>query len=135
MKWVSDRAICPATRMANLVPVIMPSEKTLPARLNMDIISRLQQVTAPEVFTSRAVYDGRKNLFAGRELPFGGASSREVGSSALTFHSLITCCRQFDVTLSNSTASDSGKGPKVYKTRLTKVAEINPEWAFYNSLK
>jgi eukaryotic translation initiation factor 2C len=68
----------------------MPSEKTLPARLNMDIISRLQQVTAPEIFSSRAVYDGRKNLFAGRELPFGGASSREVGTFYMVLCNLVT---------------------------------------------
>jgi hypothetical protein len=39
----------------------------------------------------------------------------------------ITFFRKFDVTLSDSSASDAGKGPKVYKTKLTKVAEINPE--------
>jgi eukaryotic translation initiation factor 2C len=45
----------------------------------MDLISRLQTVIAPQVFTPRAVYDGRKNLFAVRELPFPqGASSHEV---------------------------------------------------------
>ncbi|KAF9009003.1 argonaute-like protein [Cyathus striatus] len=89
--------------------VISPSEKTLPARLNMTLITALQTKTAPEIFTPRAVYDGRKNLFAIRELPFGGAESKE-----------------FDVAYSES-AVESSKGPKVYKIRLTKVAEINPE--------
>lgn len=58
--------------------IIRPDEKTLPARLNMEIIDRLQTKIAPQVFTPRAVYDGRKNLFAARELPFGEARSQEV---------------------------------------------------------
>ena len=44
----------------------------------MEIIDRLQTRVAPQVFTPRAVYDGRKNLFAARELPFGEARSQEV---------------------------------------------------------
>ena len=54
--------------------VISPSEKTLPARLNMEIITRLQNDIAPDVFTPRAAYDGRKNLYAARELPFPSGS-------------------------------------------------------------
>ncbi|KAJ7135279.1 argonaute-like protein, partial [Mycena crocata] len=59
-------------------------------------------------FTPRCVYDGRKNIFSIRKLPFDTGSSQE-----------------FDVTLADSTTS--GKGPKVYKIKLTHVAEINPE--------
>jgi eukaryotic translation initiation factor 2C len=59
--------------------VISPSEKALPARLNMDLIKHMQEVVAPDIFTPPAVYDGRKNLFAPRLLPFaGGATSQEV---------------------------------------------------------
>lgn len=47
-----------------------PSEQTLPQRLTMEIIRHLQEVDAPQVFTPRAAYDGRKNLFSIRELPF-----------------------------------------------------------------
>ncbi|KAF8076456.1 argonaute-like protein [Lyophyllum atratum] len=90
--------------------VISPSEKTLPARLNMDLIRVLQTEVAPQVFTPRGVYDGRKNLFAARELPFDDANTKE-----------------FDVSLSSGRPETGGKGPKVYKIRLTKVAEINPE--------
>ncbi|KAG6917905.1 hypothetical protein DXG01_000514 [Tephrocybe rancida] len=91
--------------------VISPSEKTLPARLNMDLIKALQTEVAPRIFTPRGVYDGRKNLFCARELPFDGADSKE-----------------FDVSLSNGRADNgNGKGPKVYRIKLTKVAEINPE--------
>lgn len=50
--------------------VLTPSEQTLPIKANMDVIRQLQQVTAPQVFTPRCVYDGRKNLFSIRRLPF-----------------------------------------------------------------
>ncbi len=51
------------------IPVIYPIEIILPARVNMELMSQLQMVVAPELFTPRAVYDGRKNLFSLRELP------------------------------------------------------------------
>ncbi|KAJ7180167.1 argonaute-like protein [Mycena crocata] len=89
--------------------VISPSEKTLPARMTMDLIRRLQFDVAPQIFTPRCVYDGRKNIFSIRKLPF------DTGS------------QEFDVTLADSTSTTSGKGPKVYKIKLTHVAEINPE--------
>ena len=72
--------ICPFFRRLTCYSVILPSEKALPARLNMEIIARLQTVTAPQVFTPRAVYDGRKNMFAARELPFGPSKAQEVES-------------------------------------------------------
>ena len=58
--------------------VIDSGSKTFPARLNMEIIKRLQTVAAPDVFTPRAVYDGRKNMFAPRKLPLGPNDTREV---------------------------------------------------------
>ncbi|KAF8913963.1 argonaute-like protein [Gymnopilus junonius] len=90
--------------------VITPSEKTLPARLNMDIIKSLQTRIAPEIFTPRAVYDGRKNIFVARELPFGATGAHE-----------------FEVTLSDGRGDPSSRAPKIYKVRLAKVAQINPE--------
>ncbi|KAJ8481770.1 hypothetical protein ONZ51_g5795 [Trametes cubensis] len=94
--------------------VILPSEKALPARLNMEIIARLQTVTAPQVFTPRAVYDGRKNMFAARELPFGPSKAQE-----------------FEVTLvdppSPGELAQGGRPPKAYKVKLKHVATINPE--------
>lgn len=65
-------------QLLNFPIVIMPSEKILPARMNMELISRLQTDVAPGVFTPRAVYDGRKNMFTIRELPFGAEGSKEV---------------------------------------------------------
>jgi len=96
--------------------VISPSEKTLPARLNMDLIDHLQKIDALNVFTPPAAYDGRKNMFSPRELPLGPNGTQE-----------------FDVCLSDATTrgspgeNTSVRGPKVYKIRLTKVATINPE--------
>ena len=58
--------------------VITPAEKQLPIRLNMDIIEQLQLFTAPEIFTPRVVYDGRRNIFAVRQLPFGPSDSQVV---------------------------------------------------------
>jgi len=46
----------------------------------MDIIRVLQTQVAPTIFTPRAVYDGRKNMFAARELPFGDTGQQEVGT-------------------------------------------------------
>jgi len=46
----------------------------------MDIIKALQTQVAPTIFTPRAVYDGRKNMFAVRELPFGEKGYQEVRS-------------------------------------------------------
>ena len=60
-------------------PAISPAEKVLPARLNLEIIRRLQEAVAPAIFTPPAVYDGRKNMFAPRLLPFEeGRPSQEV---------------------------------------------------------
>jgi eukaryotic translation initiation factor 2C len=45
----------------------------------MDLIRRLQENVAPAIFSPPACYDGRKNLFAPRLLPFeNGALSQEV---------------------------------------------------------
>ncbi|KAI0375597.1 argonaute-like protein [Pilatotrama ljubarskyi] len=95
--------------------VISPSEKTLPARLNMEIIERLQTVIAPEVFTPRAVYDGRKNMFAARPLPFGTSGEFEV--------TLVDPPSPGDA----NRGAEPGRPPKAYKVKLTHVATINPE--------
>ncbi|KAH7105502.1 eukaryotic translation initiation factor 2C [Auriculariales sp. MPI-PUGE-AT-0066] len=81
------------------------ADKTYPARLNMEIVNKLQEQT-PQVFTPRVVYDGRKNIFSPQALNFGAAA-------------------EFQVSLGN--APPGGRPAKAYKVRLTKVAEINPE--------
>ncbi|KAF5344152.1 hypothetical protein D9758_008884 [Tetrapyrgos nigripes] len=91
--------------------IISPDEKVLPIRVNMDIIRALQHEVDPVTFTPPGVYDGRKNFFTARKLPFGEEGSKE-----------------FSLTLSKNGPQKSGsKGPKVYKVRLTHVATINPE--------
>ena len=57
------------------------TDKIFPLRFNMELIARLQSEIAPEIFTPRAVYDGRKNLFARRVLPLGPTDSKEVGGA------------------------------------------------------
>ncbi|KAJ6597530.1 argonaute-like protein [Mycena vulgaris] len=64
---------------------------------------------APNIFANnRAVFDGRKNIFAPGELNLGGDS------------------REFDVSLPSQQAN-SNRPPRIYKIRLTKVATINTE--------
>jgi len=46
----------------------------------MRIIKELQYTVAPEIFTPRAAYDGRKNLFSMRVYPFGDKDSQDVRS-------------------------------------------------------
>ncbi|GJE88331.1 protein argonaute [Phanerochaete sordida] len=52
----------------------MATEQTMPISRNMQIIRRLQEETAPEIFTPRCVYDGRKNLFSIHRLKFADDS-------------------------------------------------------------
>ncbi|KAI6105779.1 argonaute-like protein [Pisolithus sp. B1] len=96
--------------------VISPSEKTLPARLNMELVNHLMRVEAADVFTRPAVYDGRKNMFAPRELPLGPNGSQEFNVSLSD-----------DANRGSPGENTGGRGPRVYKIRLTKVATINPE--------
>jgi eukaryotic translation initiation factor 2C len=59
--------------------VIGGAENKNPARLNNEIMQSLQNHTAPGIFTPKVVYDGRKNAFAPRKLPFANnAEYQEV---------------------------------------------------------
>ncbi|KJA29601.1 hypothetical protein HYPSUDRAFT_31529 [Hypholoma sublateritium FD-334 SS-4] len=83
----------------------------LPARVNMQIFDALQTRVAPNIFTSLAVYDGRKNAFTLVKMPLGPTDSAK-----------------FDITLeAPGPASASARPPKVYSIKITKVAEINTE--------
>ncbi|EJF60851.1 Piwi-domain-containing protein [Dichomitus squalens LYAD-421 SS1] len=108
----------PGTNIYHYDEIISPTGKTLPIRLNMEIFKRLQFDVAPDVFTPRAVYDGRKNVFAARELPFPSGSQEVSNFFTLT-----------DTTSSGETAEDGERrrGGKIYKVRLKLVATINPE--------
>ncbi|KAF8914444.1 argonaute-like protein [Gymnopilus junonius] len=78
----------------------------LPSRLNMQLYGRLQE----QVPAFRGVvYDGRKNLFTVNKLPLGQTD----GAS-------------FDVVLQPQ-GPPGARPPKVYKVKVTKVAEINTE--------
>ena len=70
--------------------VIKPDEKTLPARLNFDIITSLIKLQ-PNVFAPPPVYDGRKNMFAARKLPFpNDPESGEVRPFSFAFRNTET---------------------------------------------
>ncbi|KAF8210221.1 hypothetical protein K438DRAFT_1809202 [Mycena galopus ATCC 62051] len=75
----------------------------------MILIRRLPFDIALQIFTARCVYDGRKKIFSIHKLKF------DTGS------------QEFDLTLADESPSAPGKGPKVYKIKLTLVAEFNPE--------
>lgn len=51
---------------------------TLPVRMNMVLIKQLQAEVAKNVFTPPVPYDGRKNMYASRELPLGPTGSSQV---------------------------------------------------------
>ncbi|KAI0702894.1 argonaute-like protein [Cytidiella melzeri] len=110
--WTNHFAVDIPQNIIRHYDAITPSEQSLPLKLNMDLIRHLQEVIAPQVFTPPAVYDGRKNMFAARELPFTEGSMT------------------FDVSLPQqptTTGAPPTRSPKVYKIKITKVAEINPE--------
>lgn len=62
--------------MADIPSVVSPERS---AKLNLELVKVLQ-VQETGIFTPRAVYDGRKNLFSARLLPLGDTDSREVNA-------------------------------------------------------
>ncbi|KAI6160674.1 argonaute-like protein [Pisolithus thermaeus] len=120
----SDRPISVSSNFFNVTPPkkdihhydAISFKMSLPARLRMDLINHLMCVQAVDVFTPPAVYDGGKNIFAPRELPFGSDGTRNFNVSL-----------PGDVNRGNTGRNTGGYGQRVYKVRLTKVATINPE--------
>ncbi|KXN86194.1 Protein argonaute-3 [Leucoagaricus sp. SymC.cos] len=79
----------------------------------MKVIDYLQTEVDPETFTPPAVYDGRRNLFAARELPL----------------QILLMSRQsdqysFTLGLPNP---NTRRPPRVYDVTITKVASLNPQ--------
>ena len=66
----------------------------------MDLIKQLQTVVAPQIFTPRGVYDGRKNIFAAREFPFGETRTKEASI-------ILSSGTHYTVMLNSYTALDS----------------------------
>ncbi|KAF5364873.1 hypothetical protein D9757_013044 [Collybiopsis confluens] len=92
---------------ANDHVAILPEDKVLPQRLTMLLIKQLQ--LQPE-FQPIGAYDGRKNLFMPHLINFGkGIDSRT-----------------YDIPM-NGNSQPRDRPPKVYKIKVTKVNEINPE--------
>ncbi|KAG8735363.1 hypothetical protein FRC10_010682 [Ceratobasidium sp. 414] len=91
---------------ASKLPTEIIADRSLPAKFNMDLIRVLQERIAPTVFTPRAAYDGRSNMFASRRLPLAGRDAQI-----------------FDVTL--EPPREGRPPPKVYRVALKRVAEID----------
>ncbi|KAG5651697.1 hypothetical protein H0H81_007756 [Sphagnurus paluster] len=104
---------------------ITPSN--LPVRMNFMLIKKLQHEVAANIFTPAAVYDGRKNMFSTRNLALGNTNSREVCIFHISVQSANPVHWKFDVTLSPPGRPAGDRPPKVYKIKVTKVNEINPE--------
>ncbi|KAF9454403.1 argonaute-like protein [Macrolepiota fuliginosa MF-IS2] len=76
---------------------------------NIKVIKHLQTVVDVETFTPLAVYDGRKNMFAARDLPLGPSGSASYS---------------FSLQPPNPNAR---RPPKVFDVKITKVATLNPQ--------
>ncbi|KAF8806120.1 argonaute-like protein [Phlegmacium glaucopus] len=77
----------------------------------MELFKSLQNDVAASIFSSPASYDGRKNVFTMYELPLGPTYSKEFGVSIPR----------------TDPPAPGARPPKIYKIKLTKVAEINTE--------
>jgi len=101
--------------------VITPDVRNNPRR-GLEIIDRLQLFAQPQLFNPRAAYDGQKNMYTYQELP-----SAEVPTSQSSL--LLVCLfprSQFEVQMSDRPREGSTSG--IFKVRITKVAEIDPQY-------
>ncbi|KAK0460386.1 argonaute-like protein [Desarmillaria tabescens] len=91
---------------------VISSDKTttLPARFNMELFKLLQTDVAPEVFTPRAVYDGRKIAFTVKKLQLNDNRSVE-----------------FSVPYGTRQTGLGVTTPRIYKIKLTEAAVVNPQ--------
>ncbi|KZO92299.1 Piwi-domain-containing protein [Calocera viscosa TUFC12733] len=103
---------CPPMTIYHYDVVINEDEKKLPARFNLELVERMQSSTHKAVFAaSPGVYDGRKNYYTARPIPFpdGGTKGK------------------FDVPGDGEPAAPGGPPPKIYTITLNEVARISPE--------
>lgn len=84
-----------------------PPENRTPPDVNIAVIRQLQEVIAPHVFTSRAVYDGGKNMFTAFELPFEDGTATVRISIDLRMHA--TTYPHFYLNITSSTSSDRSR--------------------------
>ncbi|KIO29143.1 hypothetical protein M407DRAFT_21713 [Tulasnella calospora MUT 4182] len=67
---------------------ILPGDKTLPTRLTVPIIRRMQE-QYPTIFTKRGSYDGRKNLYSPVEYSLGDREEFEVNEPGRPWPRLV----------------------------------------------
>uniref|UniRef100_D8PXF5 Argonaute-like protein n=1 Tax=Schizophyllum commune (strain H4-8 / FGSC 9210) TaxID=578458 RepID=D8PXF5_SCHCM len=82
------------------------SEKTLPIRRNMELFKQLQNEIAPNVFTDKVSYDGRKNAYASYRLNIPNDAA------------------EFQIPIPNG---NPDRPPRVYRIKIKLVNQINPE--------
>ncbi|KAM5537544.1 hypothetical protein V8D89_008789 [Ganoderma adspersum] len=99
----------------------------------MEIVETLQTKVAPQVFTPRVVYDGKKNIFSPRLLPF--PSESQEFSFALSNPGFPGDSEGSQEGEGGQGAKPEGgqgggvtaRGPKFYRVRLTLINRITPE--------
>ena len=101
--------------------VIVVHDGKSPAKLNMELLSLLQQQETT-VFTPKAVYDGQKILFSTREFLDQNASQKVI-----FFMQIPVNCADSVVQFFVSRPRSEGP-PKVYEIIVTKTATINSEY-------
>ncbi|KAF7770313.1 hypothetical protein Agabi119p4_6287 [Agaricus bisporus var. burnettii] len=87
--------------------VIEPESESV--AFNIKVITHLQTEIAPEIFTPNAGFDGKKNMFAARELPLG-----PTDSGNWSFHL-------------RPPNPNARKPPTVYHVTIQKAATLNPQ--------
>ncbi|KAG7100186.1 hypothetical protein E1B28_001963 [Marasmius oreades] len=97
------------------VTITSPSGKSdsFPSRFTHELMKQLQRDTEPAIFQPCGVYDGRKNLFTQHFLNMPG------GGDSATFN--------VPVSSGTATTTPSSRPPALYKIKIVKVADINPE--------
>ncbi|KZT55686.1 Piwi-domain-containing protein [Calocera cornea HHB12733] len=88
--------------------------KTLPARFNMELLERMQSSIYKEIFAAApGVYDGRKNYYTARAIPFPEGPEATKG--------------KFVVPDEEGPVAPGGPPPKMYTIWLKQVAKISPQ--------
>ncbi|KAH7889904.1 Piwi-domain-containing protein [Phlebopus sp. FC_14] len=102
-----SRHIVAITRVSTQTSAALPPSVS-PARRRIEIFERLQNHTAPGVFTPKVIYDSDAICYASRVLPFGNSAT-------------------FTVNMSDRSLTDPSGGRGIFTVKLTRVdaADIN----------
>lgn len=92
----------------------------------MEIIRHLQEQIDSAIFTPRAAYDGKKNLFSTHVLKFD--NDQDTQTVCDCFGLVCVELMKTSLTYFSSAGSTAAppRPPRIIKVKLMKVAEINP---------